>query len=140
MDALFSGKDYTNQSIQTRQRGEWITHGEHATVYSYGSHFPLVFLCPANNAAYVNTDKHSVTTTNQQSGVALYLHYEGYRDTDETIQHRGHTYAVYRKADPESWPQFMTNPNSVFARPNHHKPIALDANGNHVSWIGRKDY
>jgi hypothetical protein len=121
MDALFSGKDYTNASIQTRQSGENMRLGVNwPTVYSYGSHFPLIVKVDIGALAYVNQDKYSVTTSNQQSGVSLYLHYEGYRDTGETITHHGHTYAVYRKDEPESWPQFMTNQNSVFARPNHH--------------------
>ena len=76
MDALFSGKEYTNASIQTRQRGEFLIDippspndvwpsrytmeksgmGRYLpTVYSYGSHFPLVIR--DDDMAYVNTEK-----------------------------------------------------------------------------------
>jgi hypothetical protein len=122
MDALFAGKDYTNSSIQTRQCGELLTNAHSdktadlRTVYSYGSHFPLVIL--GQGTAYVNQDKYSVTTSTQQSGVTAYLHYEGYRDTGQTIQHRGHTYAVYHKDEPESWPNYSTT--GLYRRPNHH--------------------
>ena len=104
MDALFSGKEYTNASIQTRQRGEFLIDippspngvwpsrytmeksgmGRYLpTVYSYGSHFPLVIR--DDDMAYVNTEKYSVTTSNQQSGVAVYLHYEGYEPTGKYL-------------------------------------------------------
>jgi hypothetical protein len=123
MDALFAGKEYTNPSIQTRQTGDlFTTVGECGfylpTVYSYGSHYPLVMLTPERNEAYLNTTRYSATTSSQQAGAATYLHYEGYRDTGDTIIHRGHTYAIYRKDEPESWPNYSTT--SVYRRPNHH--------------------
>jgi hypothetical protein len=121
MDALFAGKEYTNPSIQTRQRGETIKYREDKpTVYSYGSHFPLVILGQGYTAgiAYLNTDKYSATTSSQQAGAATYLHYEGYRDTGDTIIHRIHTYAVYRKDEPESWPTYSTT--GIYSRPAHH--------------------
>ena len=125
MDALFAETEYTNASIQTRQSGARCPecHEWHPTVYSYGSHFPLVIL--SGPTAYLNTTKYSNTTSTQQSGAAVYLHYEGYEDTGETITHRGHTYAVYRKETAERWPDYSDTPGwrpqgTVFARPAHH--------------------
>jgi len=124
MDALFAGKDYTNVSVQTRQDGATFTGliaDQHPTVYSYGPHFPLLIL--DGDTAYLNTTRYSATTSNQQSGVAHYMYYEGYENSGETIDHRGHTYAVYRKEHTERWPTYsfyQYPPGHVFARPAHH--------------------
>lgn len=140
MDSLFSGKEYTNASIQTHQRGEfWIdiqpspdevwpsTHAMEMrgsgrylpTAYSYGSHFPLVML--DGDQAYVNTKKYSATTSTQQSGVGTYLHYEGYEPTGEYLTQPGFTrFAIYRKVTSERWPRFGNRTNSVWQVPAHH--------------------
>jgi hypothetical protein len=126
LDALFSGREYTAPSIYTRQVGEfWPTVGSAGfylpTIYSYGSHYPLLILTPERNEAYLNTTKYSATTSSQQSGCALYLHYEGYRATGNTVEHRGHVFNVYTRDEPESWPDYPYQPrNSVFNRPAHH--------------------
>ena len=124
MNALFAGKEYTNASIQTRQIGakcpECLTW--HPTVYSYGSHFPLVILTDAD-VAYVNTEKYSATTSTQQSGVATYLYYEGYEPTGEYLTQKGYErFAIYRKVTSERWPspEPYQRSTSVWSRPNHH--------------------
>ena len=125
MDALFSGKTYENPSIKTCQYGEYqyrVTGNPNdtetlPTVYSYGTHFPLVIL--DGDTAYVNTEKYSVTTTNQQTGVAVYLHYEGYEPTANNLTQKGYErFAIYRKVRPECWPG--GHYSGTYDRPAHH--------------------
>lgn len=123
MTALFSGKDYTNRSIQTRQRGEWndTAPGWHMpTVYSYGDHYPLVMLNEGMGMylAYVNTRKVSVTTSTQQSGAAEYLAtIAGYRNTGQTVE-LGYDSMTTYKCQYEIWEKVDDDPR--YTGPRYH--------------------
>lgn len=91
--AMLSGRKPSRTSASVLIGTYHFADADCPAVFSYGPHFPMAV--KMRHGVLVNTDKYSTTTSIHQSGAREALRQNGYRPTDRTIEHNGHTFAIW---------------------------------------------